>query len=341
MIITYFRSSSYNTWDFCEHKYYLDYCLGYHSPANKKAQKGCIVHKALELLAQVKLAIQNNTGGFSDQELQCDWLVDHVRPEQPEEAIDTAYKYYVGKGEYAYSNSDFDDCRKWMYDALNWKDGMFSPLKLNILSPEQYFDFEIKEPWAKYSYSLQDGRKLEGYLALKGTVDLVVSRTDNVIEVIDWKTGRKYDWSKEKDKRYNDLYYDSQLRIYHYAISKLYPQAKEIFFTIFYIQDGGPHSICFERNHLKETEAMLQQRFHEIANTTQPKLIYPNWKCTKLCWFGRNGFNGPTTDFSKTICQEVAGELLQLGIDKVTANRAKHSNFNSYGSGGGKTHDGT
>ena len=43
----------------CEQQYFLEYVLGYRSPSNKKADKGTIVHKVLEILAGIKLSQQN------------------------------------------------------------------------------------------------------------------------------------------------------------------------------------------------------------------------------------------------------------------------------------------
>ena len=37
----------------CEQQYFFDYVLGYKQPSNKKADKGTIVHKALEILEQI------------------------------------------------------------------------------------------------------------------------------------------------------------------------------------------------------------------------------------------------------------------------------------------------
>ena len=50
----------------CEQQYLFDYVLGYRSPSNKKADKGTIVHKALEILAFVKFTIQKNEHIFED-----------------------------------------------------------------------------------------------------------------------------------------------------------------------------------------------------------------------------------------------------------------------------------
>jgi ATP-dependent helicase/DNAse subunit B len=338
MIIVYFRSSSFITWDFCPHKYFLDYTLGFHSPANKSAQKGTIVHKALELLAKLKLTLQQGKEGFSDSELRCDFWVDKVSDLTPEEAIETAYHHYVSKGEFEYEKKDFEDCRKWMWEALLWKDGMFSPIQMNIVSPEQYFNFEIREPWAEFSYKLPGGEKLEGYLGLKGTLDLVVERKPNVYEIVDWKTGRRWDWNKQKPKEYEDFFTDPQLLIYHYAACKLYPKIDNIFVTIFWLQSGGPFSICLQRSDLERTTEMLKKRFVTIKNTYKPQAIFPNYKCN-WCYFSKNSFDGPVETYNDSICKQTRDEIKQLGIDRVTAFRAKAGAFTMYGEGGGKNHD--
>ena len=38
-------------------------------------------------------------------------------------------------------------------------------------------------------------KKLKGQLAIKGTIDLVTKLNDDTIEVVDWKTGRRMDWT--------------------------------------------------------------------------------------------------------------------------------------------------
>ena len=57
IIVTYFRSSSYNTHSMCEQQYFLEYVLGYRGPSGQKADKGTIVHKVLEILAVIKKEI--------------------------------------------------------------------------------------------------------------------------------------------------------------------------------------------------------------------------------------------------------------------------------------------
>jgi ATP-dependent helicase/DNAse subunit B len=334
MITTYIRSSSDSTLDFCEHKYYLDYVLGFHSPANKKAQKGTIVHKALEVLAQAKLCQDKGQNVFTNTELGTTFQVDVLSPDG---VIEEAYQHYVKKKEYEYVDADFRDCRKWMHNVLTWRNGMFSPLKLDVISPEQYFDITINEPWAKYDFKLGKQR-ITGQLALKGTIDLVVRRPGNVLEIVDWKTGRRYNWNKGTVKEYEDFYKDRQLLLYHYAACQLYPQAKEVFMTIFWIQDGGPYSICFQRSDLSKTADMIKQRFEYVKSVKRPKLIYPHFKC-KWCYFSKQGFGGPVENYKDSICNNVKNEIIQVGLDKVTEIRAKPEAFTSYHEGGGKTHD--
>jgi hypothetical protein len=165
---------------------------------------------------------------------------------------------------------------------------MFDPRNRNILCPEQHFDFEIKKNWAKYSFDTSEG-KLSGNLALKGTIDLITLVDDNTIEVIDWKTGRRLDWATGKEKTQEKLESDPQLRIYHYAIKHLFPHIQHIIFSIYFINDGGPFSICFDDSDLSKTEDMLRDKFEIIKNTKRPKL-HKSWMCNKLCHFGKTTF---------------------------------------------------
>jgi hypothetical protein len=338
IIVTYLRSSSYNTWDFCQHKYFLDYTLGFHSPANKKAEKGTIVHKALEIVAKLKICQQERNLSFLDN----DFGELSVTTCTPDLAIELAFKNISEKQScYDWNSLDFKDCRNWMWEALLWKDGMFSPAKREVISAEQYFDFCIDKPWAKYHYQLPGNKILDGYLSMKGTLDLIVKSKDpETIELIDWKTGRRMDWNTGQEKTQESLYHDPQLRMYHYAACRLYPKVKNVFITIFYITDGGPFSLCFQRSDMSDTEQMLCRRFETIKNTFRPKLIYPDWKCSKLCWHGLHTIDGVATgNYIDSACHTIKKELVELGVDKVTNKYAKDKSFGLYGEGGGRKHE--
>jgi ATP-dependent helicase/DNAse subunit B len=332
MITIFLRSSSYNDYDFCQQKYFLSYVLKLNSPANVSAERGTITHKALELLAEYKLAQQKGQDHFIDDQFGRFFLKDF----SPDVAMDISFPYFAAKTpEYNWDAGDEKICRKLMWDALLFNDGMFSPLKREIVSAEQYFDFEIKKDWARYNYTI-DGKELSGYLSLKGTIDLVV-KSDNGIELIDWKTGKdRYDWGKGKEKTYEDLKNDPQLRIYHYALNHLYPNEKETLVTIFYIAAKDPITLNFTKQDLIKTEKMLQKRFNEIRANNSPRLIYPDWKCTKLCWFGKNDFDGEASSYRDSICNSINKEMMKIGLDKVVKKHAKDCTFSSYGSGGSR-----
>jgi CRISPR/Cas system-associated exonuclease Cas4 (RecB family) len=285
MIITYFRSSSYNQYSMCPHAYYMTYVLGHQSPSGVAAEKGTIVHKVMEGLAQAKLAHQKGEDSYVD---------DHLG------------KYSV------------KDCKKWSYQAINDCNQFFDPRKRDIVSPEGSFDFEIEEPWAKYDYTLEDGESLSGNLSMKGTIDLITEIRPGVYEVIDWKTGRRLDWATGKEKTFKSLTTDPQLRVYHYALTKMYPEIDQFIMTIYYIKDGGPYTLAFTRDDLSDTMQMLKNRFEEIKRTNRPRLI-KSWKCTKFCHFGKteheSGDIDPKTGQPYTICEYVANNIKLYGID--------------------------
>ncbi len=339
MIITYLRSSSYNAFDFCQFKYFCDYNLAYHSPAGKKAIMGTISHKALELLAKAKLAKQNKQESVVD-----DYGIFKTAGLIPNVAIEVAYhNITIAEKKHTWLQTDFNNCKKYMLAALEWKNGMFSPLKRDVICPEKYFDITIKQPWAKYNYKLPSGETISGSLSIKGTLDLIVRHGDG-IELIDWKTGMRKDWNKDGDekKTYEDMMDDPQLLLYHYALCNLYPAVENIFVTIFYLQDGGPYSLCFQKKNLFQTELLLRKRFEQIKNTTVPDRLWkngtPHWKCKYLCHFYKHDVdNQPVTDEKRCACNVIYNELLQVGLDKVVDKYCKDKSFTSYGEGGGTT----
>ena len=67
--IVYFRSSSFNSHRMCPMQYYMEYTLGWRGSSGKKADKGTIVHKVLELCALAKKALQDGHAIFEDHEI--------------------------------------------------------------------------------------------------------------------------------------------------------------------------------------------------------------------------------------------------------------------------------
>jgi hypothetical protein len=328
----------------CEQQYFIEYVLGWRGLSGQKADKGTITHKVLEILAVIKQAQQNNQKEVMDD------VVGNIDTSTYDlnSIIEIVYKYYTkNTPHHKWSNKDYEDCKNWIYKAINFNDGMFDPRKRNILCPEQHFDFEIKKPWAKYSYNI-DGENIEGYLALKGTIDLITLVNDSTIEVIDWKTGKRLDWATGQEKTQEKLEQDPQLKIYHYAIKQLYPHIENIIFSIYFINDGGPFSICFNDSDLQSTENMLRHKFEAIKSTKKPRLN-KTWMCSKLCHFGKTTFDNTNISVIQeyrdgqncklgspmTKCEQIKHDLDLYGID-ATIGMYKHTNhsFGSYKSPG-------
>jgi len=310
----------------CEQQYLFDYVLGYRSPSNKKADKGTIVHKVLEILAFIKYHTQEGNRTFVDDivgeiDVQ-DYNLDGI--------IDSVYTYYTSAfTHHEWKPIDFKDCSKWTYKAINYADGMFDPRNRNILYPEQQFDIVIDKPWAKYKYETKDGI-LEGNLAIKGTIDLIVKPNDNTLEIVDWKTGRRLNWATGEEKTQEKLEKDPQLMIYYYAAQKLYPEIDHCIVTIYFINDGGPFSMTFDKKDIYKTEQLLKDKFQKIKKTLKPRLS-KTWKCTKLCHYGKTTFEDtniqPLVEYrdnqvcsigrTMTKCEQVAHDISVKGYQNT------------------------
>ena len=330
MIVTYVRSSSYNNYDYCQMQYFITYALGHQSTSGKKAQLGTIVHKVMECLGSCKKKLQEgkktglsiNDDGiglieFSERKLHTKKFV--------KELLDRSYEYYTKDCVHNYTGADMKFCKKQVDDALAYNDGQFDPRNRNVVASEPQFDIPIEEEWAKYKYKMPNGEVVEGQLAIKGTIDLVTQVDDDVIEVVDWKTGRRLNWATGEQKTYEKLLEDPQLLLYNYAISKLFPEYKQAIMTIYYIRDGGPFSMCFDKSDQEKFLGMLEKRFKQIKHNEFPKPISQrrsHFKCTKLCHFYKN--NWPGTNIS--MCEHVDEHLKAFGHDD-TVERCTRDGF--------------
>jgi hypothetical protein len=246
----------------------------------------------------------------------CKLSYGHVRygVEIVERFIDLAYKYYTNDRDHDWKPVDFKDCTNWTWMALEGYNRKFDPRKMKILMPELSFNMEIKKDWAKYSY---DG--IEGNLALKGTIDLVTELDDQTIEIQDYKTGSRLDWSTGQTKDFKKLCNDKQLMLYYYVAKQLYPD-KNIILTIFFVRDGGPYSICFDEHDIPKIEKMLRENFEDIKQNKLPKLRDPSQKdfiCNRLCDFYKTKIGKENT------CKAIHKEIVQLGMSNVIKNRTQ------------------
>ena len=332
MIATFFRSSSFNCHEMCPMQYFIEYNLGWRMPANIKADMGTIVHKVLEILAIYKKSQQDGLDYFEDVEIYGNRKPKNNKIDV-DKLISKVYIYYTKKlNHHVWTEEHFDTIKSWVWKALTFNNGMFDPRKLLIKHPEMEFNFDINEPWAKYSYSHQ-GSIIEGNLALKGTIDLIVEHAPGYYEIIDWKTGKRYDWAKDEEKSHEKLNKDPQLMLYHYAACKILPDVQQVMVTINFINDGGPFTVSFDNETIIKTEKMLRDKFEKIKQTQIPQLNR-SWKCTKLCAAGKNTFEGTsikpivegrvgktTSQYSiMSRCEQTLYQIEKRGIDWVQEN---------------------
>lgn len=327
MIVTYLRSSSVSCWEFCPFKYFLSYNLSIKEPANKKAIIGNVVHKALEIMAKQKLAIQNGQNEIFEDETETKFKT----TDDDKVALAAAYKYYSELETHIdWSYPDYLRCRELLNKALTFNDGEYNPMKNNIVSPEMKFDIEIKKDWSYFNY----GNGNKGYLRVKGTIDLIVkNECDDSYHIYDWKTGKRYDWAKDKDKTFNDLGQDFQLILYFFAVKTLFPD-KNLYLTIYYIDFDEPVTLMFDEDTMIKAEEMIKKWFLEIKNSSKPKKKI-SWKCTKLCHYGRFSLDGKKVpDYKGSMCDSLSNELTQIGIDKMFSLRSLDKDFKNYTGGG-------
>lgn len=300
----------------CEQQYFIEYNLGIRSPSNKKADKGTIVHKVLEVLAGIKLSQQNNRTEYIDDILGAI----NVDRYNLNTIIEKVYKYYTTQFKnHEWDTKDYKDCHSWVNKAITDHNGTFDPRSRVIVQPEQHFDIVIDKPWAYYKYETKDGI-LEGNLAIKGTMDLITKVNDSTLEMIDWKTGKRLDWATGQEKTLAKLYKDPQLMIYHYALSKLYPEYEHVIATINFINDGGAFSICFDKKDLSETESIIRKKFEIIKKCKKP-ILSKSWKCSKLCHFGKTTFENTSV---LPILEYRDGQVCSKGNYMTKCEQIKH-----------------
>jgi len=371
-ICCYARSSSLKSWEYCQQQYFIDYNLGIKQPGNKKAVMGTITHKVLEWLAMARLNHNDDKIKFFDDSLQeeleiCpkqlmevttleDKIVNEINKTRANKQIYKtgsilpygsrrigysvvndlvvkAFNHYSAKSPYDWTLTDLKNCGNWTWMALEWGDGYYDPRKRKIVSSECSFDMPVECDWGSYEYT-HNNKKISGKFAIKGTIDLITEVDCDTLEIIDWKTGQRVDWATGEEKTYSKLCEDSQLALYHYAATKLFPKYKHIIFTIFFIRDGGPFTIVFDIDNHAKVEETLKNHFDDVRNTKLPKMLSPqqkDFRCTKLCSYYKNMW--PGTD--QNICRFIHNEIKRIGIDSVidTYKQSSHT-FEKYNSPG-------
>lgn len=235
--------------------------------------------------------------------------------------LDEIYKYYVNKQIHNYTAKDYKDIKKWINNVFTYRDGIYNPLNLKIVAPESPFEFIIDEPWAKYSYKDTTDRPIEGQLGIKGTIDLTTEISNDVFELIDWKSGACKDWKVNKPHDYKSLSNSFQLHLYHYSIMKMYPKLKQVVVTINYVATNEYFTFAFDRNNLDNTVDMIKSQFLKIQKDKNPRLLN-TFFCDRICWANKQAYKpeilNPKTNIPYTICKYINNSIRNKGLDATT-----------------------
>jgi hypothetical protein len=327
-------------------QFFLNYSLGLDGKAGKAAALGNVTHKALEVLAWASYHAAKGREEFDEESFGKLRVADIT----PDWATQRAYAHYQTIEDHIRWNprEDLPKLHEWTRRALEWSHGYFDPRNQDVVEPEKRFDIELPFEWAKYHYETPEG-VLSGQLGIKGTIDLIIrDKCDqSIVEVIDYKTGRRKDWGIEDErasiKTYDKLAKDSQLLLYFYAAKHLYPEASQIIVTILYINDmelddgtvipGGPFRFAFGPEDEEAALAMLERKFREIRDTQYPE-ARKGKACYTFCAYGKNSKNRP--DPSRTTCDYFVQQVRDKGSDAVLYEIGSLASLNRYADGGGR-----
>lgn len=318
MDITYLRSSMLGTWKMCQHSFFLSYICGIPQPENQKTTKGSSFHKTMEVLACMKKAIQTNVGATTitddslgevrfDEKLLFD--TDFVNS-----IVRRSFEYYK-RIQPQWTEKDYKELQKWTTNFLAFNNGLYDPRRACILEPEYFFELPL---W----FNTKAGEPVK----LRGTIDLIVELRPDLLELVDFKTGKRIQWSDFSEKDYKYLVNDTQLCLYYYVAKNIFP-AKKVISTIIYINDGGPFSLPLDDKSIEKAKKEIFATYNEITNCTRPQLKEGGESrfCKYVCGYYK------TKVGSCNMCQH-AKKFIQLnGIEKATAELTnKDHNKDSY-----------
>lgn len=346
MYINFMRSSSFNAYSMCPMRYFIDYSLLRPGLSGFSADKGTVYHKIMEIVAICK---KNNDAG---KKMYVDEICGKLKTSNYnlDEIINKVFAHYSNlMTQHNWTNKELKEIKEWIKKAQEYDDGKWYPANLDVVDTEVKFDIELVKPWAQYKFNVCN-KEYSGFLRLKGSIDLVLRLNQQSYIGLDHKTGRgQWDWAKNKEKLIDDFYKDPQLRIYHYALSHLYPEIENIWMAIWYVNGAGVFTVCFGKSDLIKTEEMIRQRFEQIQRCEMPEQ-YKSFKCKSFCWHGKNTFEGtdikPIQEFrngyfssrgdNMKICDQVKYNLDKKGLKKVVEEyKNKDKDFDHYTEPGG------
>lgn len=346
MIRPYISVSSMGSWSSCQLKWYFSYILNMRDEPNKKALMGNIVHSVAEVLGLIKIEIQNGKqeGVVNTEEIK-DVLWDEVSFLYPsilnKEEVDLINKSRINKQTYISDcnlsigtirlGRDFVNSlitKSWDYytrkyntidwtksdnrDVINWTWMLLEELdirKLNIIGCEVPFDLPIEHP----DCLLDDG----SYIRVKGFIDLIHQPSSEVLEILDFKTGRRQDFNSGEEKTLASLSKDLQLCLYKYIAKKLYPEYQYFIPSIQFIRDGGLLTPDIDDNSDEIITKTIHEHIQELKNATELSVLSEDrtdFRCKYLCSHSKLN----TFDSNKCNCEVIKNSVRSVGIEETT-----------------------
>jgi hypothetical protein len=259
--------------------------IGLDDPSGKAALQGNIVHRVFEWM--VKL----NKRGKAIPEA---WLIERAWDEFVATRPDLGLRKVTSRGEAA----DYRKCRNAVEIVLD--DDYYNPCTMrNIIGAEIRFRIELPgEDWA-----VREGDEIRQF-AIRGFIDLVREIDQDTVEIIDWKTGQRMDFYSRTPIGAQSLIRSIQPRIYHLAVTELFPQYRDVILTFHYMLDGGPITISLSQDDIPETLSMLWA-FMKAVQGDNILRRNRSWKC-KMCSYNREDF-----------CTKVWSDLCARGQEYV------------------------
>jgi len=202
------------------------------------------------------------------------------------------------------------------------------PKKLDSDDYDLLIDFKNNASHKKDSSLSIRKIKNVAYVGMRHTQCIMVSGETNTYLctknfIPTHNTGQRKNWATGEIKTYEKLQEDKQLMFYYYALDKLLPD-KEVMMTIYFIRDGGPYSLCFDKSTVAEMEEFLEERYTEMWKDQLPKLCDPNHKDKKCSWcsYSKKCFEGDDMN----MCHRIHESLKEQGMQK-TIEQYKDSKF--------------
>lgn len=125
-------------------------------------------------------------------------------------------------------------------------------------------------------------------MVAKGFMDYVYKIDDESIEMIDYKFGKK-------TQNYDEVFADTQSKIYSMALRHIYPGYKNYYLTFDYMREK-PITVCYTDDDGEQTKKHLIDAWKRIAEPNQRIDRNVGWHCNAFC-VGKDTCNKLWADF--------------------------------------------